>query len=108
MIPSIIQEYLTLSQPSQIKNFLSQYSIEDQKGLIACVYIGREHLGCTEIRKVDSTSAFTLNKSFINHIESNDYENILFDKFPASKNYLAKLIDCAQNSNFDLSSIFNS
>jgi hypothetical protein len=108
MIPEIIQAYLALPESigkQSIQKFLDEYSDEEQMLLVACMYIGREHMRFSHIQQPTPQSAYQLDRKFIDYIHKDDYANILYGKYSASRTYLRKIIDCAVNSNFNLSQI---
>ena len=110
MIPPIIMDFIELhnSSAQDIQNFLNNYSEKAQKGLIACMYIGREHIHFDAIQSPERVvnPSYTLDTSFICHISSDEYARILSEKFIVAKDYLNKLISCAKKSGFDLNEIF--
>lgn len=81
--------------------FLSKLTPEEQMHLIAAIYIGRDHLHCTEIRQ-DMMANGGLKRTSIDHISPNEYAQILFEKSGSLGVYLTKLRECAKASNFDL------
>ena len=70
---------------------------ESQQQLIAAVYLGRDHLHCSEMNM-----DLDLTRAAIDHIPAEEYAQILSEKSSSLETYLGQLIACAQVSNFDL------
>ncbi|WP_369585659.1 hypothetical protein [Kingella oralis] len=110
MIPEIITDFLNFQSrdAADIGNFLEQYPLQMQKGLIACIYIGKEHMNVNEIQfpeNMTTPTAYKLEASYFNFIHENEYTDILCK--PKAKDYLNQLIFCAEKSDYDLNEIFN-
>lgn len=84
--------------------FLAKLTPEEQMRLIAAIYIGRDHLHCTEIRP-DMLANGGLKRASIDHIAQSEYAQILFEKSSSLNTYLKTLVRCAEASGFDLESI---
>lgn len=81
------------------QKFLGTLSPSVQRQLIAAIYLGREHIHSSRLREDE---AIEMNCSFIDHIEQDEYANILWEKGNSVAVYLNKLEECASASGFDL------
>lgn len=79
------------------KTFLNTLPAETQDQLIAAVYLGREHIHCTELR-----DDVEMSRSYTDHIDKEEYPRILHEKSESIPTYLSKLETCANASGFDL------
>ncbi len=90
------------STQKDAQNFLSTLSPSVQQQLIAAVYLGREHLHSTKLR---NDPDIEISRAYTNHIQQDEYANILWEKGNNLINYLNKLEVCANASGFDLNTL---
>ncbi|WP_296257678.1 MULTISPECIES: hypothetical protein [unclassified Pseudomonas] len=85
---------------SQAKSMLSAYSDKVQGQLICAMYVGRDHLHSTELQQPGLTYA-----GYTDHISSDEYALIIYEKNSNVGTYLSKMLECSGNSGFDLNNL---
>lgn len=96
VMTNLISNYPTNQQEAQL--FLDQLSPEMQQKLIAALYIGREHIHCSQLRTDMGISC-----DYIAHIPQKDYAYVLSGKSAQSVEvYFNAIKECALVSDFDL------
>lgn len=91
------------SIPSSVEaaqTFLTTLPPLVQAQLISAIYLGREHIHCSQLR-----SDLPISRSYMMHIGQDGYAELLFRKGVDAANYLDKLVACARASNFDLNQL---
>lgn len=86
----------SIASKEEAQAFLDKFDLATQQQIIAAVYIGREHLHDTKLREMDVSVGYT------DHINQREYANIVYEKAHVIPTYLSKLLECAENSGFDL------
>ena len=84
------------------QKFLDTLSPSIQQQLIAAIYLGREHIQSSKLRKDEDIE---MSRSYTDHIEKDEYANILWEKGDNVITYLNKLEECANASGFDLNQL---
>ena len=82
------------------QSFLDTLSSEVQQQLISAIYLGREHIHSTELRK-----DIEINRLYNDHITKDQYARVIHDKGENVTTYLNKLESCANASGFDLNNL---
>jgi len=80
--------------------FLDTLSPLLQEQLISAIYLGREHIHFTELRKDVEISRF-----YTDNISKNEYAKIIHDKGCNVTTYLNKIESCSSASGFDLNTL---
>lgn len=85
------------------QKFLDEITALEREQLIAAIYLGREHIHCTELKNNDSD--LELSRSYTDHIGRDEYARILHEKGKSINTYLDKLVSCAVVSKFNLDNL---
>lgn len=85
---------------AQAQAMLSAYSEKVQGQLICAMYVGRDHVHSTELQQPGSTYV-----GYTDHIPSDEYARIIYEKNSNVATYLNKMLECSANSGFDLNSL---
>lgn len=87
-----------LSTIEDAKALLNQYTLDEQKKIIAAMYIGRDYL-----QKDKFDEGHIPSSSEIDHIDQTEYADILYEKGAENFNkYLDSFVKCAKTSNIDM------
>lgn len=87
-----------LSTIEDAKALLNQYTLDEQKKIIAAMYIGRDYL-----QKDKFDEGHIPSSSEIDHIDQTEYADILYEKGAENFNkYLDSFVGCVKNSNIDM------
>jgi len=84
------------------QKFLAPLSPSVQQQLIAAIYLGREHIHSSKLRKDEDIE---MSRSYTDYIGQDEYANILWEKGNNVITYLNKLEECANASGFDLNTL---
>ena len=84
----------------EAQDFLDSIPEDVQTQLIAAIYIGREHIHCSELRK-----DMEISRKYTDHISKSEYAEIINEKGVNIRTYLSKLEDCARVSGFDINKL---
>lgn len=94
-----IQDFISAGRlsESEAADLLSRYSSKVQEQLICAMYLGNAHLDYTELKESgDNYIGYT------DHIPQSDYAKKIYEKNTNVPRYLEKALECARNSEFDL------
>lgn len=80
--------------------FLNTLSSNVQEQLISAIYLGREHINSIKLR-----DDVEINRSYIDHVNKNEYAQIIYEKGDNVITYLDKLVECAKASGVDLKTL---
>lgn len=84
----------------QAEAMLSTYSDKVQAQLICAMYVGRDHLHSTKLKQSGSTYV-----GYTDHISPDEYAGIIYEKNSNVATYLNKMLECSNNSGFDLNNL---
>ena len=87
-----------------VQYFLDQYSVPVQLQFVSALYHGRTHIHQTEF-STESEDPRILGTENADHIPSNEYARLIWEKGNNVATYLNKFRECAKNSNFDINSL---
>lgn len=99
-IKKVIQDLESgpISTKATAEAFLDSYTSQEQKQIIAAMYIGRDYLHEKQFKEDHLPSS-----SVVDHISQSDYAEILRSKGKENVvKYLSIFSKCAENSKFDM------
>lgn len=90
------------SSRDDAQKFLNTLSNSVQQQLVAAIYLGREHLHSSKLRNDENIE---ISRAYTDHIQQDEYADILWEKGDNLIIYLNKLEACAKASGFDLNTL---
>ncbi|MDR6798341.1 hypothetical protein [Acinetobacter calcoaceticus] len=91
---------VSINSPNDVKFFLSQYSALVQQQFVSALYIGRDHIHYSSLRKDIDVS-----RQNYDHIQASEYSRLIFEKGSNVSTYLQKFRECATASNFNIDTL---
>lgn len=93
----------TPQSEQNVQYFLDQYPASVQLQFVSALYHGRTHIHQTEFSTDEDPRI--LGTKNADHIQSNEYARLIWEKGNNVVTYLNKFRECAHHSNFDINSL---
>ncbi|WP_019384799.1 hypothetical protein [Acinetobacter venetianus] len=91
-------------RPEQdVQSFLDQFPASVQLQFVSALYHGRTHIQHTKFTTDEDPR--TIGTTNADHISSNEYARLIWEKGDNVIVYLNKFRECANNSNFDINTL---